>query len=277
MSATLREILSKTISRLRQAGIDDAAREARLLMSAALDIASDRLVLRLDERPEPDMQMRLDALVARRSAREPLSHLTGARAFYDHVFAVSPDVLDPRPETECLVRAALERPFSHILDLGTGSGCILLSLLAARPEASGLGTDLSARALKIAARNAEALQIGLRVMFVQSDWFEAVEGRFDLITCNPPYISATEMTSLAPELAYEPRFALTDESDGLSVYRRLIPQARDFLTPQGRILVEIGHQQAAEVKQIFDRAGYRSIQTRPDLDGRDRVVEATLG
>lgn len=276
MTLRLRDVLAHLTSVLTQAGIETAARDARAIVGAVLRIPTDRLTLMLDEPVDQSARARAEALATRRRAREPLSHLTGSRFFYNHAFAVSAAVLDPRPETECLVRAALERPFSHLLDLGTGSGCILLSLLAERPDASGIGTDLSAEALDVAATNAAKLGIEPRAMLLQSDWFAQVEGRFDLIVSNPPYISAEEINGLAPELGYEPRLALTDEGDGLSAYRAIIPQARAFLAPQGCVMVEVGWQQGSGVAGMFEEAGYRRVRIRPDLDGRDRIVEAFM-
>lgn len=277
MTARLRDVLTHVTNLLAEAGIDTAARDARALAAFALGQPTERMTLLLDEHIDKDTQERIEILAARRKAREPLSHIIGTRPFYEHTFRVSPAVLDPRPETECLIRAALEKPFIHMLDLGTGSGCILLSLLAASPTASGIGTDLSPEALDVAATNATALGIDPRAMFLQSDWFGAVDGSFDLIVSNPPYIAAQEMPLLAPELSYEPRLALTDEKDGLSAYRMIIPQAKKFLTPGGRVMLEIGWQQGQTVEQMFQEAGYTNVRIVPDLDGRDRIVEGTCG
>lgn len=277
MTTRLRDVLTKMTSLLAQAGIDTPARDARALMARAVNQPADRLTLMLDDPIDLASQHKAEALVARRSAREPLSHIIGTQQFFEHVFHVSPAVLDPRPETECLVRAALEEAFTHILDLGTGSGCILLSLLAARPASSGIGTDVSFDALNVAMSNAAAIGIEQRAMFLQSDWFSAVTGRFDLIVSNPPYIAKHEMTDLAPELAYEPRLALTDDADGLSAYRQIVPQAKSFLQPGGRVMLEVGWQQGQPVAQMFQEAGYSRVRIRPDLDGRDRVVEGALG
>lgn len=214
-------------------------------------------------------------LVRRRAAREPMSHLLGYRDFWEHRFEVTRDVLDPRPETETLVASALERGFDRVLDLGTGSGCVLLSLLAACPGATGVGTDLSDAALGVARRNTARLELDHRVTLVRSDWWDGVAGRFDLIVSNPPYIAASEMPGLGPELAHEPRMALTDEGDGLSAYRAIAAGARAHLTPGGRLLVEIGPTQGAEVAALFEAAGLEDVAVRSDLDGRDRVVIGT--
>jgi len=257
---------------LTEAGIEGGARDLRLLMASVLGIEPARMTLHLQDDLPVEMAAAFEALVLRRAEREPVSHLIGRRAFFGREFGVSADVLDPRPETEALVLAALERPFARVLDLGTGSGCILLSLLAERHAAQGVGADLSAAALAMAARNAEALGLSQRCDFVQSDWFEAVEGLYDLIVSNPPYIALDEMSALAPELSHEPRMALTDEADGLGAYRIICARASAFLKEGGRLIVEIGPTQGADVSAMMRAAGLQDVQIRPDLDGRDRVV-----
>lgn len=215
------------------------------------------------------------AMVERRARREPVSHILGRRAFWRHNFLVTAEVLDPRPETETLVQAALAAPFGRVLDLGTGSGCILLSLLAERTAATGLGTDLSVAALAVARRNAAATGVGARAAFLLSDWLERVEGSFDLIVSNPPYVAAAEMPGLAPEVRdWEPHLALTPGGDGLDAYRAIVRDAPGHLAPGGRLIVEIGPTQAAAVSALFARAGLAAVSTLRDLDGRDRVIVA---
>jgi release factor glutamine methyltransferase len=277
VSQTVADLVRHAGVVLTAAGIEDAPREARSLVALALETRADRISLMARDAAPADAAARLESLLERRTvARIPLSHLTGWRAFYHHRFEVSDAVLDPRSDTETLVEAALEQPFSHLLDLGTGSGCILLSLLAARAGAAGVGTDISPGALAVADRNARRLEVAERCMFLRSDWYEAVEGRFDLIVSNPPYIAATEMEDLAPELSHEPRGALTDGADGMSAYRLIVPGAPAHLRPGGRLLVEIGWTQAAEVTRLFDRAGFRETFVRRDIEGRDRVVGGVL-
>ena len=248
------------IAQLADAGLPDARTEAQHLWVLA------------------DGQVHaFNVLVERRAAREPLSHLRGYRDFYKHRFAVTPDVLDPRPDTEELVRAALETPFATVLDLGTGSGCILLSLLADRPAAVGVGTDLSPDALAVAAQNAAALDVAPRATLRHSDWYEAVTERFDLIVSNPPYIAASEMAGLQPEVRdHEPRMALTDEADGLACYRAIIAGAPKHLTPGGWLMLEIGLTQAQAVRALMAAKGFDAITTRQDLNGHDRVVLGQL-
>jgi len=265
--------LRDAIARLNAAGIPDAARDARLLLAHVLGIGSDRLTLALHD-PVPAAALRaFDVALDRRAAREPISHITGRRLFWGRNFHVTADVLDPRPETEGLIAACLEAPFRTVLDLGTGSGAIVLSLLADRPQAQGVGLDLSDAALNIARTNAQALGVQARVVFSHSDWFEGVSGQFDLIVSNPPYIAAAEMADLAPEVRlHEPEMALTPGGDGLAAYRILSANAPRFLTDRGRLAVEIGPTQGAEVLRLMAKSGFEKLEIRQDFDGRDRVV-----
>lgn len=272
---TIQQALALATARLRDAGIEGAALDARLLMAAATGIDRARLTLHLRDEMEEQAEFFFFNMVLTRETRVPLSHILKGRAFYGRWFSVSPQVLDPRPETEILVSAALEQPFSQVLDLGTGSGAIVLTLLAERPAATGIGTDLSGPALAVAQQNSRALGVADRLHLEQSNWFAAVGGRYDLIVSNPPYIAADEMPGLAPEVRdHEPHMALTDGGDGLAAYRAIAAGAPDHLVPGGWLMVEIGPTQAAAVTDLFGRAGLQAISVRPDFDGRDRVVLA---
>lgn len=275
MSRTVGASLTELRGRLAAAGIEGAAGEARRIMAAALQVPADRVSIMQQDEVSEEAEDRLTGLTARRCAREPLAHILGLRPFFRHEFRVTSAVLDPRPETETLVEAALGAPFETVLDLGTGSGCILLSLLAARPEARGVGTDLSAPALKVARENAARLGLMERFDMIEADWFNGVSGPFDLIVSNPPYIARHEMPRLAPELGFEPRMALTDEADGLTAYRAITQGAPAHLVPGGRLMVEIGWQQGPAVVQLFEAAEFDHVAILPDLDGRDRVVRGT--
>ncbi|WP_425039128.1 peptide chain release factor N(5)-glutamine methyltransferase [Primorskyibacter sp. S187A] len=258
---------------LQDAGIPAARREARMIWAACFD-PDDPECGALDD---VGRQSRVLHHARARAAGKPMSHITNQRAFYDHTFYVNEAVLDPRPETECLVRAALELPWTTLLDMGTGSGAIAVSLLAARQNARGVACDLSAAALAVAERNAYDIGVAERLTLVQSDWFAAVDGVFDLIVSNPPYIAAEEMAGLACELDHEPRMALTDEADGLSAYRVIARDAGTYLAPGGSVLVEIGPTQADAVSALFSNHGLRDVKVIPDLDGRDRIVAARRG
>ncbi|PZX11038.1 peptide chain release factor N(5)-glutamine methyltransferase [Celeribacter halophilus] len=258
--------------RLNEAGIEGAPRDARLLMAHVLGIAPGRLTLVLPDAITAEQAQGFEQAIERRAKREPVSHILGYREFFGRRFSVSTDVLDPRPETEVLIAEALSKPFTSVLDLGVGSGAILLTLLAEQVLAKGLGTDVSEAALAVARGNADALGLSSRARFQQADWWDGVEGQFDLITSNPPYIAAEEMAALSPELAHEPRVALTDEADGLSCYRIIAAQVRAFLAPRGRVLVEIGPTQGAAVSALFLEQGLKAVRVLSDFDGRDRVV-----
>ena len=269
------DALRRAIPQLQEAGIEDAARDARVLLAHVLGIGSDRLTLKLsDEMTAPQAVAYEEALRAR-AARQPVAQITGRRLFWGLSFRVTRDVLDPRPETETLVAEALREPFRRLLDLGTGSGCILLSCLKDMPEACGLGVDLSEAALRVAIGNSRDLGLEARAQFRKSDWFSDVAGSFDLIVSNPPYIAEHEMAGLAPEVRdWEPLQALTPSGDGLEAYRIIARGAGARLGPGGRLLVEIGPTQGAAVADLFQAAGLAEIRTLPDMDGRDRVVVA---
>ncbi len=271
MSETIAKALVRVTRCLADAGVDSPERDARLLVAHAAGLEAGRLTLHL---PDPfEAPERLEAALAAREARQPVSQIVGSRLFWGRRFRVTPDVLDPRPETESLIALALEHSFHRVLDLGSGTGCILLTLLAERPSSFGVGVDLSEAALAVARSNAEAL--GVDADLQRSDWYADVSGRFDLIVSNPPYISAAEMKHLAPEpLLWEPRMALTDEGDGLACYRTIAAGAPRHLSPGGRLLVEIGPTQGKAVADLFSAAGLEDVQVGPDLDGRDRIVSA---
>ncbi len=274
---TAAQAMVAATARLRAAGVEDPARDARLLLAHAARIEASRVTLIAPEELSPDIAERYDQLISLRAIRVPVSHLLGEREFYGRRFRVSRDVLDPRPETEVLIEAALSEPFDRVLDLGVGSGCILITLLAERRSATGVGVDLSEAACLQASANAVQHQVQARIDVWHSDWFGAVDGMFDLIVSNPPYISLSEMEELSPEVReHEPRLALTDEGDGLDAYRRIASSAPDYLSRGGRLLVEIGPTQANYVSALFDAAGLAEIRVISDLDGRDRVIVARM-
>lgn len=273
---TAAEAMVAAMARLRAAGVPDPARDARVLLAHAASVDAARVTLIAPEDIAPEIAERYDNLIALRAVRVPVSQLIGAREFYGRAFDISRDVLDPRPETEALIEVALSAPFERVLDLGTGSGCILVTLLAERTEAQGIGVDISENACLHASANAARHAVADRAQILQSDWFDAVEGRFDLIVSNPPYLSLSEMDEVQPELRdHEPRIALTDEQDGLSAYRVIAAHAQGYLNAQGRVLVEAGWKQGREVAQIFEAQGWGEVAILPDLGGQDRVVFAS--
>nr|WP_142080211.1 peptide chain release factor N(5)-glutamine methyltransferase [Roseinatronobacter monicus] len=273
-------LLAEGVGTLKAAGIDGAARDARWLLAHALGIGRDRLALALADPVTQAQQSQFRQAIAARARHQPVAQIIGKRLFWGQSFHVTPDVLDPRPETETLIDCALKKPFSSVLDLGTGSGAILLSLLAERTDTVGVGADLSPKALDVARRNAEALGLAARAEFVQSDWFDGVSGKFDLLVSNPPYIAAPDHAALAPEVRdWEPRMALVPEDcdgSGLAAYRAIIAQAPEHLTRGGWLMVEIGLGQGADVLALATQAGLVNGNVIPDMTGRGRVVIAQV-
>lgn len=261
--------------RLATARLGDG-RDARILVAHAAGIGVDRLTLHVGETLLPPAELHLMTMLDQRAQYQPIAQITGQRLFWGRMFRVTPDTLDPRPETETLVAAALERPFTNMLDLGTGTGCILLSCLADMPDAHGTGTDISPAVLAVAQHNAARLHI-TRATFQLSDWLQNIDGRYDLITSNPPYIATDEMPHLSPDVRnWEPHLALTPGGDGLSAYRSIATQSPARLMAGGRLLLEIGPTQGQAVSAMLAKAGLTNITIRPDMDGRDRVVCAQM-
>ncbi len=273
MTQTAAQAMVTATARLRAAGVPDPARDARVLLAHAARIEASRVTLIAPEDLAPQIEERFEQLVSLRAVRVPVSHLLGEREFYGRRFRISRDVLDPRPETETLIEAALAEPFERVLDLGTGSGCILVTLLAERASATGLGVDLSEAACLQASANAVMHRVHERAEIVQSDWLEQVRGSFDLIVANPPYIALDEMVGLADEVRrHEPEMALTDGGDGLGAYRKITDGAPVHMREGARLLVEIGPTQAVAVMALMARAGLTGLRILRDLDGRDRAI-----
>jgi release factor glutamine methyltransferase len=267
--------LAQAAQRLAAAGIADAPREARLLLRWASGLDAAALGLHLDESSPADEATRLAEALTARAARRPLSHITGCRAFWQHDFIVTPDVLDPRPETETLIALALDGPApATIADIGTGSGCILLSLLAAWPEARGIGIDASAASLAVARRNADRLGLSARAAFRHGEWLDPLTEPLDMVVSNPPYLATAELAALSPEVAAEPRMALDGGADGLDAYRAITSALPRLLRPGGRVLLEIGPTQGKAVAALLAASGLHETAISPDLDGRPRVVTA---
>lgn len=272
-------VLREAAARLAAAGVPDAMGDARALLRWASGLSAASFSVSLNDAPAPDEAARFAAAVVRRESRVPVSQIIGAREFWGRMFRVTPDVLDPRPETEILIAAALAGPAPRrILDLGLGSGCILLTLLAERPAAQGVGVDLSPAALAVAAGNAAALGVAGRADLRQGDWAAGVEGPFDLLVSNPPYIPEAEVKNLSPEVrGHEPRMALTPGGDGLSPYRIIAAEAPRLLVPGGRALMEFGAGQEGDVAAILRAAGASRVDFHHDFDGRPRCVDAAFG
>ena len=267
--------------RLEEAGVDTPVLDARLLLEAGAGVA--RLDIVSDPRREMSAEQvdGVEALVARRIAREPVSHILGKKAFWTLELNVTPSVLTPRPETEFLVELALEllpkdKP-ARVLDLGVGSGAILLTLLAERPHAYGIGLDVSSDALVVAEGNAQMLDLEARSEFHHGDWSTKLEEPFDLVLSNPPYIPTAEIDTLAPEVArYEPRLALDGGPDGLDAYRAITPRLKQLVRPGGAFAFEVGRGQADAVADLIRAAGLHPEEPRRDLGAIPRVVWGRL-
>jgi len=265
-------------ARLEAAGIPGPVIDARVLVEAACGVTRADIVGDPYRELDAGQVERLDDYLERRIRREPVSHILGRRGFWNIMLGVTPDVLTPRPETEVIVDHALRlfpegRPFS-LLDLGVGSGAILLAILAERPAARGLGVDASEEALAVARDNAARLGMGGRVALLRGDWTAGLgDAGFDLVVSNPPYIATDVIETLDPEVrVYEPRLALDGGPDGLDAYRTLAPEILRVLKPGGRFLVEIGFDQRVAVEALFRQAGALEVETLPDLSTHDRVV-----
>lgn len=279
-------LLRDTAVALTAAGIDNARFEARLLLAHAAGVTIEWLVAHGDEAPPPAVVEALRALTARRIRREPMAYVVGEREFWGLPFKVSPAVLVPRPDSETLIEAALAlmpgRAESwRIVDLGVGSGCLLLTLLREFPNARGVGMDASAEALSVAQGNANALGVGARTRLVSGDWRHQgwagqLGGPFDLLVSNPPYIETEAIDGLMPEVArFEPRLALDGGGDGLAAYRTIAGQAAGLVVPGGRVLIEAGEGQVPDISALLSEAGFAVGSPWKDLGGIDRIVPAT--
>lgn len=273
--------LSKEIERQFVAcGIDEAKLDARLLISDVLNIEQIDYVLEKEVMVSDDDYETIMGFVHQRLKRVPMSQIFGEKEFWSRSFKVTPDTLTPRPDSETLIEAALtyvseKRTNIKILDLGTGTGCLLLTLLSEITRATGLGLDISEKALDVARENALKLKVSERAEFRFSDWTSNLtEGeKFDIIISNPPYIGLTEKESLSPEVKdHEPEIALFSGPDGLDDYRNIASQIGPYVQEHGCIILEIGYQQASAVKKIFTSQGFNTISLYKDLAGRDRCL-----
>ena len=276
---TVAEALSQASRRLAEAGVDNARLDARLLLAASLDLAVSEIPLLGERRLAGNEQAAFEARVARRAGREPTSRILGSREFWSLAFALGVDTLDPRPDSETLVEAALAQFGSEprrVLDLGTGTGCLLLAILSERPEWSGVGVDIAPGAIEVACGNAARLGLAQRARFETGDWRDAAGG-FDLIVANPPYIPSRDIADLAPEVRrYDPRRALDGGADGLDAYRALAPVITGRLRPGGRAVLEIGQGQGDAIAVMLSAAGLSVCERRRDLSGIERCLVVGL-
>lgn len=271
---TIRSLLGGARVVLEAADVENARLDARLLLQHVAALAHGQIIAEPDLVVDEATASRFVAMAKRRAQGEPISRILGVREFYGRAFSVSPAVLDPRPDTETLVEAclALLEP-QRILDLGTGSGILAVTLLAEFPRATGVAVDLSKEALGVARDNAHALGVSHRLEFIESRWFENVGGQFDLIVSNPPYIASAAIAGLETEVRdHDPHLALDGGLDGLEAYRRIAAGATPHMADGAHVVVEIGAGQAADVKGIFTENSFAPTGDWRDLGGHIRAL-----
>ncbi len=279
---TLTQLLQQTSARFKTVSMPTPALDARLLIQAACAVSAEDMVAYRDRVVTPDQLKLMERYVGRRLAGEPVSRIVGKKEFWGMEIAVTPDTLDPRPDTETLVEAALGWARGgplKILDLGTGTGCILLSLLKELPQATGIGVDISPGAIATAQNNASRNGVEGRADFRLGSWFEPLKigESFDLIVSNPPYIAESQMKTLAPEvLNHDPRTALTDEKDGFEAYRTIYPQLKRWLKPGGMAFFEMGFDQSVHMQRLVADSGATLEGVYKDLAGHERVIGLSI-
>lgn len=270
-------------AQLRDAGVEQARLDARLLLMAATGLDAEDMIRDPDAELSPPHVAAYAAMIARRAAREPVSRILQRREFWSLDFEISPETLDPRPDSETLIRAALgaigdhNRPL-HILDIGAGCGCLLLALLSELPGAQGVGVDISSGALDVARRNAARLGLQARARFMASDvrgpdWTKQAGGPFDIVIANPPYIENAAIKTLAPEVSrYDPYIALAGGEDGLDFYRIITISLAQLLYPDGMVIFEAGIGQSQDVRMLLHEAGMLADEPLCDLGGVARAI-----
>jgi release factor glutamine methyltransferase len=278
MADTVGAVLAGAAACLAEAGIERPQAEARLLLEAATGL-SRATVIGFPERPVGPAELRtFERMLARRFRHEPASRILGQREFWSMVFEVTPATLDPRPDSETLVSAVLaeigdRRAELSIIDLGTGTGCLLLALLSELPNAKGLGVDISDGAIDAARRNTTALGFDPRAQFIRDNWARSVSGQFDILISNPPYVESSAIGGLAPEVArYDPPAALDGGADGLDAYRALLPEAKRLLKPRGLLALEIGQGQGPAIRNLARATGLSESGSSSDLAGIERCL-----
>lgn len=278
---TYRECYEQGCRTLQAAGIEEAALDARLLLEAVCGTDRNDLLVHGEQPVAPEAEEKYLNWIRQRAEHIPLQQLTGEQGFMGLTFSVNEHVLIPRQDTEILVEEVLKELHDgmRVLDMCTGSGCILLSLLHYSNDCEGLGVDLSAEALEVAGRNVLKVltpEKAEHAHFLQSDLFEKVEGKFEIIVSNPPYIASAEVEKLMPEVRdHEPRMALDGTEDGLYFYRRIIEEAGKYLVSSGMLFFEIGYDQGQAVSELMRTEGYCDVQVVQDYAGLDRVVFGT--
>ena len=273
----LKEVLADTTIKLSKSGIEGAARDARILTAFALEIPISELSLKINQQVSEKIIVELEKLILRRINREPISKILGRRDFWGRTFSINENVLDPRGDTETLIDFVIEKPVKSVLELGTGSGAIAITLACEWKEVHVTAVDISEDALLLAKLNAEKFNVQNKIHFLKSDWYNNVKGLFDLIISNPPYIGLAEQDELSAEvIKYDPEIALFAGRDGLDAYKKIIPNLPKFLNPDGFVALEIGASQGVQVKNMMNAVGFIDAKIVKDLSGKDRLVAAKL-
>ena len=271
----VQELLIASQAKLRECGISDPIRDARLLLADCLELRTQNLNLLNDSYISEIKISKFWRMVKERCKRKPVSKILGYRSFWGRDFEINENVLDPRGDTETLIELILDCKFDNMLELGTGSGAIAITVLAECPEVTCVATDISEYALKTASTNSKRHGVESRLKLLHSNWFEKISGSFDVIVSNPPYISSEEYAQLSAEVVkYDPKISLTLGGDGLEAYREILSRALEKLSKNGHIFLEIGYTQANAVKHLFREAGFQQIKVHKDLGSRDRVISA---
>ena len=273
----LQRVLADTAFKLSHSGIESAARDARVLTAYALEVPISDLSLKINDKVSANIISKLEKLILRRINREPISKILGRREFWGRTFSINKNVLDPRGDTETLIDYVIEKPVKKVLELGTGSGVIAVTLACAWKEVQVTAVDISEDALLLAQINAEKFNVENKIQFLKSDWFENVEGIFDMIISNPPYIGWVEQDKISAEVKkYDPEIALFAGYDGFDAYKKIIPSLSKFLNKEGLVVLEIGASQSSQVKDIMNSSGFFDVEILKDLSGKERAVAAKL-
>ena len=282
--STVRSRLVTAVAALHERGVATPRLDAELLLARAVDQSRSWVLANPDVSLARDAADQFDGFVKRRLQREPVSRILAQRAFWSHTLEVTPAVLDPRSDSETLIESALEAANQQnekepllVADLGTGSGCLLLALLAELPAAIGIGVDRDFAATTVARRNAAAVGLADRAWFCVGDWGAALDTRFDLVVSNPPYLTSRELEMVQPEVRFDPPAALDGGCDGLDAYRDIVPQLSELLAAGGRAFLEIGRSQASAVREFASSAGLIVDDVKADLAGHDRCVVLRSG
>ena len=283
MSHVFDEVFQNGIDTLTAAGVESARLDARILVATVLKCTPNDILMQSNTVMQDHDHDLFRSYIKRRCAGEPVSRILGVREFWSLPFLLSPDTLDPRPDSETVVETALNLvrvPDSQslsVLDIGTGTGCLLLALLTEWPSAVGVGVDISDGAAKTAQANAAVLGLGAQASFLVGDWLDSIDGTFDVIVSNPPYIAEGEIPNLSAEVrVFDPELALVGGADGLQAYRKIIPASRRLLCPGGVLVVEFGQGQETGVRSIMRAEGLTRIEPYRDLSGIVRCLSATV-